>query len=113
MPYPSGGRTIMEDMMADRIYSEKSTNTESALISSEPGILGGILIALDGTNAQTITIYDGVDSTGSKLTPTLVFPTSATIRMASVALDAQYADGLYVAVSGSGSVEYTVYFKSR
>ncbi|MHB8123106.1 MAG: hypothetical protein ACYDG4_13230 [Desulfuromonadaceae bacterium] len=91
------------------IYTQRVTQTGSALITTGGGIIGGIVGTGDGTNAVTLTIRDGRDTGGSKMTPSVVF----TGRAFSMSLDTTYESGIYVEGSSSGAYEYTVYFKSR
>jgi hypothetical protein len=91
------------------IYPEKKTFTGDALVITGSGIVGGIIGTGDGTNAVTITIRDGRDAGGAKITPSEVF----TGRAFSMSLDTTYENGLFVSASSSGALEYTVYFKSR
>jgi len=87
--------------------------TESAAISASACYFHGIAVILDGTNAQTFDIYDNASAaSGTKLIPTWVISTSST------KLEAGYdapkpircKNGIYVNVSGSGSVKYIVYY---
>ena len=90
--------------------------TASALIYTGPCVLGGILMALDGTNAVTLDVYDGVDATGRKVIPQLVIPSSATVRVFSLDFGPDGKEmytGIYVviAVAGGGTASYTVDYK--
>ena len=89
--------------------------TESTLIVTGPGFLNGIIIALDGTNNQTFTIYDNIEASGKKLIPTLVVTTNANIRYKRLVLSAPviFDIGCYVAVSGAGSVGFTICYNIK
>lgn len=95
----------------DRVWPCKSTQTASALIASSDGIFGGIIIATDGTNAVTLTIYDGTDATGTKMFPAMTITTSSTDRIQAISFPVRYYEGLYIAITCSGTCEYTVYFE--
>jgi hypothetical protein len=97
---------------AGEIYSPCGTFSDSAVVASGPGVIGGVIITTDGSNTTTIQVFDGSNSSGGKLTPALPVTTSATDRVRSVSLDAQFNDGLYISASG-GAFSYTVYCKTR
>ncbi len=98
---------------ADRIYSQVSTRTSSGLVASGTGILGGVVVATDGTNAVTLNIYDNTDGSGKKIIPSTVITSSASNRVQAIAVDLQFNTGVYVTATSSGSFEYTVYYKTQ
>lgn len=89
------------------------SNTASALILSDTGSICGIAVSTDGTNAQTFDVYDNTAGSGKKLIPTWVVTTSSTDRTQTYwfMYPVSFTTGLYVNVSGSGSVAYVVYYK--
>jgi hypothetical protein len=92
-----------------------AVKTASALIYTGDALFGGFIVAMDGTNAVTIDVYDGTNSSGTKIIPQTVIPTSATNRSYSLSIDPglHVYTGIYVVVSvaGGGSCAYTVYYK--
>jgi hypothetical protein len=100
-------------MANDIVWPNKSTKTASASITTGPGVFGGIVLATDGTNAVTLTVYDSSAASGTKLFPTMTITTSATDRIQSIAFPVRYYTGLYVSITCAGSVEYTVYFEAK
>lgn len=90
-------------------YTEYKTYSNSAVVTYSQGILGGIILAGDGTNAVTIAVYNGNNSSAQKIIPTCV----VTDRVKSFSLDVQFSQGIYVEATSSGPFQYTVYYKSR
>jgi hypothetical protein len=100
-------------------YAQWSNSSDSksatAQILVEGGVLNGIVVTTDGTNAQTFNIYDTENATTSgtkKLIPAWVVTTSATDRTQTMGFypPVRFERGLYVTVSGSGTVGYVVYY---
>jgi len=95
----------------------KSTGarTGDSLINSGITLFGGIIVVTDGTNAVTVEIYDNTSAAGAKLIPTWVVTTSATQRSASIGFGApiKCMNGIYVDITTSGTVEYTVYYMGQ
>jgi len=90
------------------------SKTGSAVISAVACDFCGIIIALDGSSAVTLNVYDNAtEASGDKLIPTLVIPTSATIRVFNLDLidGVRAMNGVYidVSVSGQGSCAYVAY----
>jgi hypothetical protein len=95
------------------MYSgEKSAD---ALIHTGEGLFKGILVATDGTNAVTVSIYDAASATGSEIVPTLVIPTSAAYRSQAIYVPypVKYYTGLYVDITCAGPVGFEVYYEPR
>ena len=89
------------------IYKIKSTHTSDALVENGRGILGGIIIVTDGTNACTVSIYDNTAASGDKFFPTIIVPASYTSGFA-IGVDTEYYNGIYVDITTSGTCTYTV-----
>jgi hypothetical protein len=89
------------------------SKTASALIVTDTGSICGIAVSTDGTNAQTVDAYDAVSATGTKLIPTWVVTTSSTDRTQTYwfMYPVSFTTGLYVNVSGSGTMSYVIYYK--
>ena len=79
------------------------------------GVLYGIILATDGTNAVTVSIYDNTSGSGTELIPTIVIPTSATQRTSSIGfgIPVHFATGCYVDITTAGTVGYMVYYFSE
>jgi hypothetical protein len=88
------------------------SKTGSALIYTGAASITGIAVSTDGTNAQTVDVYDALSATGTKLIPTWTVTTSSTDRMQTIGFypPVKAGTGIYVNVSGSGTVAYEVYY---
>jgi anti-sigma-K factor RskA len=97
---------------AQSFVNGSGSKSASALILDGTGKLHGIVVTTDGTNAQTVDIYDNTSATGTKLIPTWVVTTSSTDRTQSIGFypPVNFNTGCYVNVSGSGTVGYVVYY---
>ena len=88
--------------------------TASAKILQGAGTFYGVVVATDGTNAVTMSVYDNIAASGTLIVPTTVIPSSATNRVFAVGFTpaVKFNNGLYVAVSvaGGGSCSYVVYY---
>ena len=89
--------------------------TDDKLIYTGKGLLGGIVLVLDGTNSVTVSIYDGTSSSGRALTPPMIFTTSSTTRIGAFGIDPpeSFKDGLYIDITTAGTVSYIVYYEER
>ncbi len=88
--------------------------TASALIYTGEGVFHGIVVASDSANAITVSVYDGITATGTKLIPTRVVPTSATNRGETITPPngpVRFYTGLYVEITCSGTAGYVAYFR--
>lgn len=86
----------------------------AAKITGGRGQFVGIIIALDATNPVTLTIWDGLTAAGTQLTPTMVIPTSATVRVFTLfpPTPIKFSTGLYVNASvGAGAFAMTVLWR--
>jgi hypothetical protein len=96
-----------------KVSDEKAAD---AAITTTSGIFYGIIVATDGTNACTVSIYDNASAaSGTELIPTTVVTSSATDRVQRIPISpgVRYYNGIYVDITlGAGSVGYTVYFSS-
>jgi succinyl-CoA synthetase alpha subunit len=97
---------------AQSFVNSSGSKTATAAIFGEAGKLHGIVVSTDGTNAQTIDIYDNTTNSGTKLIPTWIVTTSATDRTQSLGFypPVNFSNGCYVVVSGSGAMSYVVYY---
>jgi hypothetical protein len=97
---------------AQSFVNSSGSKTASAVIYNGAGSLHGIAVSTDGTNAQTVDIYDALSATGTKLIPTWVVTTSSTDRTQYYGFypPVRYETGCFVNVSGSGTMAYVVYF---
>lgn len=83
----------------------KTTITASGLITTGLTRLHGYFITTDGTNAQTVIIYDNTSAAGSKAVYDHIVPTSATDRWRWVWFPTPILcrTGVYISVTGSGA----------
>lgn len=85
-------------------------------IAEGPGVFYGISVSTDGTNAVTVDVYDSLEGTATKkLIPTWTVTTSATDRAQKWPEfpGVRYYVGIFVIVSTSGTVKYTVKYKPK
>ena len=89
-----------------------TTVTGSQLITTGKGLYHGIKVNTDGTNAQTIVVYDNTSAAGTVIDPSTVYVTSSTMRVQASGSNPPrpYFNGLYISITGSGTVSVTVEF---
>ena len=89
--------------------------TADALIYTGESWLYGIVVATDATNSVTVEIYDNTSATGTQVHPDWIVPTSASNRMSVLSFDPplNMDTGIYVDVTTSGTVSYTVYYRTK
>ncbi len=99
----------------DGVNVPASVYSADQLVRTGRANLYGILVATDGTNAVTIDVYDSLSGSGTKVIPTIVIPTSATMRGTAINFEnpVQIRTGIYVDVTTSGTVGYTVYYNTK
>ena len=92
------------------LYS--AVKTSDALITTGPGYFYGITVTGDGTNAITVDVHNGTTTSGDKIAPTLNFPQSASTKTQTYSVDPPVycATGIYVNITTSGTLSYTVYY---
>ena len=98
---------------AEPNFVQYSTKTSSALVTTGNGLYHGIKVRTDGTNAQTITVCDDTSVTcATQIEPESVWPTSATVRKEATGSNPprKYFKGLYIIITGSGTVSVDVEF---
>ncbi len=101
---------------AERFYLSSDEQTLDAAITATKGIFRGILVATDGTNSVTVSIYDNATTnSGTELIPTTVITSSATDRAQLIALpfDVYFLNGIYVDITTSGTAGYVVYYRNK
>jgi hypothetical protein len=90
-----------------------SVYTGYQLVYTGSGLLWGVIISKDGSSPiTTFDIYDNTTATGTKMIPTMYFPTSGTDRASSIGfgLAIPFSTGLYVDLTCAGTVSYVVYY---
>jgi hypothetical protein len=88
----------------------------SALITTGPGYLKGLVVHTDGTNSVLVEIFDNTSGTGTQILSDWTVTTSATSRTTTLyfgAGDCLFNVGLYVKVTpaGGGAVVFDVYYE--
>ena len=86
-----------------------AVQTGSALVSNHAGLLFGISVTTDGTNACTIDIYDSMAGSGTKVMTTWTAPATPVSQAYSFNPPIKLNTGLYVNVTTSGTMSYVVY----
>lgn len=82
--------------------------TSSEGIVSGGGVLTGVLVMTDGTNAATITIYDNTTSSGTVLFKATVTGASY-FGGATWEIPVRFSSGVYAVLSGTGA-SYILYY---
>ncbi len=101
-------------MSFDTLKSSGEKTADAAILVGH-GVFGGIVVATDGTNAVTVSIYDNASTaSGTELIPTTVFTTGAADRKQYLfpPRPIEVENGIYVDITiGGGSCGYTVYYR--
>lgn len=95
---------------------QSAQQTADAAITASAGVLHGIIVITDATNAVTLNMYDNATAaSGTKLIPTSTITTGDTDRIQSISLypPVRFYNGIYVNITCSGTVSYMVYFESE
>lgn len=86
----------------------------SGVLLGGPGFLGGVLVATDGTNDPTVTVFDSAsDATGTEILPTTTFDASALGLNGYVGIIDECLKGAYVLIAGAGAATSEVTGKVR
>lgn len=95
----------------DKVLSTTPTkHTASGIVRTGPCVFQGFLLGTDGVNDPVITIYNGLDNTGTEIVPTCTYDASAYGLNGVVGVN-QYCDvGLYIEITCGGAVEAVVQF---
>jgi len=104
---------LMPLMAFAETLNSSGEKTADALIKLGHGYLAGIMLVTDGTNAVTVSVYDGATATGTKLIPDWVVTTSSTDRAQYLQLPGavQFGTGCFVDITTAGTVAFVVYYK--
>jgi hypothetical protein len=92
------------------LYS--TARTDDALITTGAAEFHGITVTGDGTNSITVDIHNGLTTSGEKIAPTLFFPQSGTNKTQTYSVNPPVycGTGIYVNITTSGTISYTVYY---
>lgn len=74
--------------------------TASHLVKNGPGTCGGFFVA---SGTPTVEVFDGIDNTGAVILGPVV-----TAAATPYPLPAQFTDGLYVQVTGTGDITFFI-----
>ena len=78
--------------------------TASAVISAEGCVLAGVVVATDGTNDVTVTLYDhATEASGTKLLPTFTVKGADGIGGCCPPFPIRAVNGVYLELSGDGA----------
>jgi hypothetical protein len=94
-------------------WNRHSEQTATAAITTASGYFGGVILATDGTNNVTISVYDNASAaSGTKLLPTTVVTTSAANRSTAIDVNpaVRFYNGIYVEITCAGTVTYHVHY---
>jgi len=91
------------------ISSTSKIITASEAVLTGEGVLRGLLIATDGINNPTITVYDGVDTNGEVIIPAVTYYAALLGLNGATGLNIHVSTGIYVAITlAAGSVKVVV-----
>lgn len=95
----------------DDVCQYTTSIASSALVATGAVKLHGLFFTTDGTNAQTIVIYDNTTGSDPKAISTFIVPTSATDRWRWVWFNTPILlrTGLYISITGSGTAGVQAY----
>jgi len=79
--------------------------TASGVITAKEGVLEQIIVATDGTNSVTLSLYDNASAaSGTLVIPTMVFTSSSVDRIQTLPVaNKKFFNGLYASVTCSGT----------
>ncbi len=94
------------------LHSRKVTAT--GLVFTGACALHSMLLGTDGTNDPEITVYDGIDNTGTEIVPTTTYDASALGLNGFHGGPAgiECTTGIYVVITCAGAVEVALGFKT-
>lgn len=96
--------------MLDSADSKKLATSDT--IFTGKGSILGFLLGTDGANDPAITIYDGIDNTGTEIVPTNTYDASALgLNGAMFGFKKKCQTGCYVEITCGGTVEVIIDFK--
>ncbi len=97
------------------MYSVTSKKlSESGMAATGESVLTHMLLGTDGTNDPVITIYDGLDNTGTERVPTTTYDASALgLNGFVLATPLEFKIGIYVEITCVGTVEVCCGYKKR
>jgi hypothetical protein len=88
--------------------------TASAAIYSGEGVLEGVIVTTNGSDAVTLNIYDNASAaSGTKLIPPTVITSSTIDRIQAIKIPGgaiRFYNGVYVETSCSSTYNYVVYY---
>ena len=95
----------------------KKTLSESGLVHEGPADFGGVFVGgLDGATDMVLTIFDGIDGTGSDyiLPPTTINGATNDVAGWSFSFIALAHNGIYATMVGEqGTIKVTFYYKGK
>ena len=91
------------------VESQSTKLSASGIVTSQPALMLGVQIGMDGTNDLTLTIYNGVSNAGTEILPTNQYDASALGLNGVVMSYGKFCpDGIYVEITCSGTAEVVV-----
>jgi hypothetical protein len=91
-----------------------SKKTATGIVLTGQGVFRGMLLGTDGVNDPVVTIYDGLDNSGTEIIPTATYDASALGLNGVIGKGVYCETGIYVEITCAGTVEvvveYTPYY---
>lgn len=100
----------------DGYVASSGENTADASVLKSAGYLYSMVVATDGTNNVTFDLYDNASAaSGDKLLPSFTIVTATTNVFTAVNFKTPlaYNKGVYVDITTSGTVGYTLYYRNN
>lgn len=85
--------------------------SSSSAVISGPGFLTDVIVRTDGSNAATVTLYDGTNTSGTEIFSTVVDGANYTGGWI-FNFPLQFKTGIYVTISGTGAYCYIGYARN-
>lgn len=90
-----------------------SKKTASGIVHTGHCWFGGLLLGMDGVNDVTVTVYDGIDNSGTEIVPTNTYDSSSLgINGAQEGTLVVCSTGIYVEITGANA-EVCVRYRPR
>lgn len=94
-------------------FTSSGLKTSSAAISTGIGAMGGVILYTDGTNDETIVVYDNASaSSGTVLFKGTCIGSNYSCAFAP-AWPVAFTSGIYAYLTGSGTPTYIIYYDNR
>ena len=91
------------------VESQSTKLSASGIVTSQPALMLGVQIGMDATNDLTLTIYNGVDNTGTETLPTNQYDASALgLNGVVMPYGKHCPNGIYLEMTCAGTAEVVI-----